>query len=440
MTENDLMNACLNRGEQPLWNYLLANDELCKKYPLGFLQDMVSNAFSLSAYDFFMQILTNGVKEKFISRFGVKCLDILYEFLDKVTSYNDTPSLQNFLEWFLIFDHEIKRESFAQENSVRLMTAHASKGLQAPFVILADAHFYKATNDRKIIDVKNENDAFSGILLWNFASNGERSKNMEKLHNEHMQLKSEESQRLLYVAMTRAENFLYILGEKSRNNNKLCWYKLIEDSGAARHIGNYQYYREENENATLSLDQESETMPNWFFEKLPLATEITAQASKTEQTIYGEYVHMLLNEIPRQAIHVDPLDIEFEAIFDTVADDVLSKINLPILSSQKKDAAKAEALRILRNYAHIFDPISSIGEVPFVYNGKEGRIDRVVFQDDQVLIVDFKTGAFHEQIPAQYMKQLEYYQDAVCEMIGKMRSDVKTAILWTQSSEFCLIH
>jgi ATP-dependent helicase/nuclease subunit A len=221
ITESELMNLCLNRKEEPLWSYALEDKGLCEKYSLRDLNSLIESALYLPPYDYFMKILTSGTKEKFISRLGVKCLDVLSEFLDIVMKYEqeNTASLQSFLKWFDSFVHEVKKESFLNENSVRLMTVHASKGLQSPFVIIADSDFIRTKNDKILV---SDDD----ILLWDFFSKM-RAKQTELLAKVHSALDLEESKRLLYVALTRAEDFICVLGEKGGKNNENCWYNFI---------------------------------------------------------------------------------------------------------------------------------------------------------------------------------------------------------------------
>jgi ATP-dependent helicase/nuclease subunit A len=218
MTENDLMRACIDRQDKHLWDYV------SKNYDIKNLKNYIDKALQLSAYDFFMYVLTDGTKEKFIARLGERCIDILHEFLGLVMNYEreNTASLQSFLKWFRLFasEHEIKRESFADKNVVRLMTAHASKGLQSPFVILADAHFIKTERNRILKTA-------DGVLLWDFSENYQPQK-VEQLRLDQNESDNAELYRLLYVAMTRAEDFLYILGEKHQNQlNSKCWYNFL---------------------------------------------------------------------------------------------------------------------------------------------------------------------------------------------------------------------
>jgi ATP-dependent helicase/nuclease subunit A len=223
ITDDDLASACLERKDKTLWNYLSGNDQLFKKYSLDKLQNYINQALQLPVYDFFMYALADGLREKFIYRLGRQCLDVLNEFLDITLNYEaeNNPSLQSFLIWFRSFEHEIKRESFGKEDSVRIMTVHASKGLQAPFVILADTHFSHIKGEKLLMSEE-------GLMFWDFSIR-HRSKKISSLYENSLHMHDEESRRLLYVAITRAEDFLYILGAKHTNAlDEKCWYSFIQ--------------------------------------------------------------------------------------------------------------------------------------------------------------------------------------------------------------------
>jgi ATP-dependent helicase/nuclease subunit A len=213
ITEEELMRVCLARKDKRLWSYLKEN------YPQ--LQSYVDMAFTYSAYEFFMRILTDEVRGKFVERLGEQCLEMLHEFLSIVIHYEDDnlSTLQNFLEWFRSFDHEVKRESFADRDAVRLMTVHAAKGLQAPFVILADCHYVHSKISSNILKTQE------GLLLWDFSCNC-RPEKIKQIVASKQKDDEEEFFRLLYVAMTRAEDFLYILAERKKEKS---WYNYICD-------------------------------------------------------------------------------------------------------------------------------------------------------------------------------------------------------------------
>ncbi|MDR0968047.1 MAG: UvrD-helicase domain-containing protein [Holosporaceae bacterium] len=209
MTESELMQVCLDRKDDCLWDYIKENERVEK------LRDYVDRALKLSTFDFFASVLADGTREKLIGRLGERSLDALNEFLAIVMNYEreNSPSPQNFLEWFRSSEFAIKRESFADQNAVRLMTVHASKGLQAPFVILADASHYGANRKEDLLRSED------GFLFWNI-SDKRQPQIIKRLREIRQSEKDDEYYRLFYVALTRAEDFLYVVGEKDKSGEK----------------------------------------------------------------------------------------------------------------------------------------------------------------------------------------------------------------------------
>lgn len=432
MTEEDLMQACLGRQNEHLWDYLLRH-EFAQKYHLEKLENYVRLAHSLSVYDFFMHVMTDGVLEKFISRLGAKIVDTLYEFSDIVMQYekNNTASLASFLAWFRSFDHEMKKEPYGNNNVVRLMTVHASKGLQAPFVIVADAQFMKSAQQTdKILQ-----DEESGMLLWNFKS-ASQPNNVRNLYEKKKEADAEEADRLLYVALTRAENYLCVLGKANpkKETSPNSWLGKTQNIGAKFETittfeQNTQRFGQFEIGQHLPIEKERfevTEMPTWFKEKLP--TPIAENADDeidTPQITYGNYVHLLLSELPkypRKMAH--DVAIELADKFD--------------LSNENIHQAMFEVERIFEKHEFLFGENSS-AEVPFVFKGQEKRIDRLVETDSQIWIIDFKTGTPHSTIPQAYVNQLNEYKRAVAAIKNIADFQIKTAILWTKNAELAVV-
>lgn len=435
ISEDELMRLCLEREEKGLWEYCLQNSELCRKYHLKELQKIIDIASCETAYTFFSYALTNGLKEKFISRLGEKCLEALYDFIDIVENYEkeNTASLQSFLQWFRLFGNEIeiKRESFNCENCLRLMTVHASKGLQAPFVLLADTHFYKTKNEK----ILKTND---GILLWNFSADFRPNK-MKNLCAEYDKYESAESKRRLYVALTRAEDYVCILGQNQEKRRNDCWYDFIKREMNAEkfkemeiceqkllRLGNFSIANNDESEVILKNEKNNIEIPHWFYEKLELpatSPENTGQLVQTEQMTYGDCVHLLLSELPK-----------YGNSFEMFADAFVNQFDLP---DSLKKSAKKEALTILSDekFRFIFAN-DSLSEVTFVDgNEQEGRIDKIVFLNGDIWIIDFKTGIYQEEIPQKYVEQLEKYKKSVMEAFNVQQNNIKTAILWTSNAK-----
>ena len=346
-SEADLMKVCLARGEQELWEYLLKNEEMTEKYPLLKLKEYIDRVFELSVSEFFISALVDGLKERFINRLGERCLEVLNEFLDVVTIYeqNNDESVQNFIDWFADFEHEIKRENFSSGNQVRIMTVHASKGLQAPFVILADTNF-SCNTDEKIM--KSE----EGLLLWNFVSE-KRPEKLKKLCEKYVKLDFQESQRLMYVAMTRAEDFLYILGKQNQKSlNENCWYKIIENNMKVekfikterkgvqlKRVGDYSYSSENFENRKL-VKNENFAIPEWYFEKISFENtenerEMAENLKNADEVFYFLKQKMLNYSIADQEDFFEIAN-DFLVNFEIDAEEKEKIINQCYMATKKK--------------------------------------------------------------------------------------------------------
>src|SRR3546814_927436 len=151
-------------------------------------------------------------RRKLLRRLGAEARDPIEELLNAALQFeaDATPSLQRFLDWFDRGEVEITRDPSAPLDAVRVMTAHGAKGLQAPLVILADA-----TADPEA--------SRSGTIDWDIVGDGvktpvfrprkeELAGSLDRAVEAAKRRDRQEHWRLLYVALTRAEERLVIGG------------------------------------------------------------------------------------------------------------------------------------------------------------------------------------------------------------------------------------
>jgi ATP-dependent helicase/nuclease subunit A len=109
------------------------------------------------------------------------------------------------------------------------------------------------------------------------------------------------------------------------------------------------------------------------------------------------------------------------------------------LPAEEQNELRRETLVVLRHpdFAAIFGP-GSQAEVPLVglVEGQvlSGQIDRLVVEDERVLVVDFKTlrpppGSEAEVAPV-YLRQLALYRAALAQIYP--RHEIRCALLWTE--------
>jgi len=195
------------------------------------LSRWLARADFTTPFDFFAEALgPEHGRRRLLARLGREASDPIDELLARALQYQrvEAGSLQGFLRWFEAGGGEIKRDLDAnRRQEVRILTVHASKGLQAPIVYLPDTTRVPRDTDRLLAErdgksrlwIPRSDDANEAARAWR-AEARERS--------------LQEQNRLLYVAMTRAEDRLYVggwIGTKKQDTG--CWYDRIAAGLAA---------------------------------------------------------------------------------------------------------------------------------------------------------------------------------------------------------------
>lgn len=182
------------------------------------LCDIIEWSQKMSPYTFFTTILSDGVRQSMIAALGTQIIDPLEEFLTICLAYERTMpgTLRHFLKWFVTGDSEIKRDMDAS-SGVRVMTVHGSKGLDARAVFLIDTVRIPKNEHILPLPMHTAPKPFPAPWLWTPRSNNV-SNACANISNAVKQNKMAEYYRLLYVAMTRARDALFIYGFEPRKN------------------------------------------------------------------------------------------------------------------------------------------------------------------------------------------------------------------------------
>lgn len=453
-----------NRGETSLWQKLQErrNDDPIYAKSYDYLLSLYNKVDRLKPFELYSEVLGPlGGRKAMEARLGHECLDPIDEFLNLTLAVGQhTQSLQEFIDWLSLDETEIKRDqNRGRPTEVRIMTVHASKGLQAPIVFLPDTTGLPHT-DNRLQDLLADEDRH--ILLWPPYKAAIQGMYAEYLYENTKAKAAEEYRRLLYVALTRAEDRLYIAGYGSVKDNS--WYDLIHKSAMAMLSDNRA------QPITLDFPQQQwggngfrigasplaqfvkniapvklpARLPDWL--QAPIASEykplqvlipshplLTEPASTSPiiSNAYGQQrgriIHRLLQSLPE----TDP-DSWRQAAERYLAQPVLN------LTAEEQADISRETLHLISNpvFRDYFGP-NSRAEVPL--SGHIGdyvvhaQIDRLVLLPDKVKILDYKTNRPIPQnigdVPEVYLRQMASYQ-ALVERIYPQKT-VETALLWT---------
>ena len=445
LNDDDLFKLCYNRGGANLWSKLKDFSEYAETYQT--LQTLFNMVDFVRPFELFDYVLTkmNG-RKKFILRMGYEVEDALDEFMNLILDFEKEhiPSLQNFVEWVENHDLEIKRESKQNDvDAVRLMTAHGSKGLQARIVFLPDTTIDNAVkNEQKLLINENTDTTY-------FPFNKDFYEDCSKEINQYLSKKeAEERRRLLYVALTRAEDELYICGYSgsAKGASADSWYGLcrsaLEKVGELKSDGtliyeiggeikapkktqtadNYTYFEPEEWIFTEAKPENALSKP-YTPSKLDDGDDtdsVSPLADKGDYFKRGTIIHKMLQFLPKT------LENQLN-----VAKKYLAQTDFS-LSEQKQISDEVCAVLNNPEFTDIFGPYSR-AEVPVMGEVKgriiSAQIDRLIIMPDRIKIVDFKTNRRVDEIPPEYINQLNVY----AELIGIIypNKPIETYLLWT---------
>ncbi|MCF8467948.1 MAG: UvrD-helicase domain-containing protein, partial [Sneathiella sp.] len=225
--DNQLFELAYGRKDS-LWRALRENKTGLPIFSAArdFLGGQLNRADYVPVYEFFADILGRlRGREKLLTRLGQEAADPIEEFLSLALNYQRTEatSLQSFLHWIEAGAAEVKRDMEQGRDEVRVLTVHGSKGLQAPIVFLPDT-CQASKAQPSIFWTEDE----LSLPLWPVrTANDDPLTARARATAKNRQL--EEKKRLLYVALTRAEDRLYICGWEGKTKRPAdCWYELID--------------------------------------------------------------------------------------------------------------------------------------------------------------------------------------------------------------------
>ncbi|TDH37849.1 double-strand break repair helicase AddA [Pseudohoeflea suaedae] len=438
----------------------------------------------LSVHDFFATILgPEGGRVAYLGRLGTEVGDVLDEFLGLALDHDEAgiPGLQSFIAMLDSQSPEIKREMEQEGDAVRVMTVHASKGLEAPIVFLVDSGGadFQASHVPKFWLVEGPRGRYP---LWLPDKASRSVAAAQQAVADQKSQAEEEYRRLLYVGLTRPADRLVVCGYRGlREAGTPTWHSMVEsgfglaeddadllveqferpvgeESFAVRRI---RYERDQQPAAAIdtteSRDGEADRasfhcpatplprpaglprplMPSAAGAAIsgdeprdefisPFSADRTSNAHAAER---GKAAHRLLQVLPGLPRG------EREAAARRYCERAM-----PSMPAEDRQALVAESLAVLNHpdFSDIFDAesrteVSVMGTIEL--GGRQrvvsGRIDRLSVSGDEVLILDYKTGAM---LPGEihhpaHAAQLAVYREVLKPLYpGKA---IRAALLYT---------
>ncbi|MBM3518884.1 MAG: double-strand break repair helicase AddA, partial [Alphaproteobacteria bacterium] len=404
-------------------------------------------------FELFAQVLSaGGGRERLLGRIGAEAAEPVEEFLARALEYEreHAPSLQGFLHWLETGRAEVRRDLEHGRDEVRLLTVHGAKGLEAPIVFLPDTCRVPRLEDKLLWPEGTD------LVLWPPRKDACDGQSLLVRETAEQRLRSE-YRRLLYVALTRAEERLYVCGWNTLQARAPgCWYDLI--APAVRELGSEvagadgapfwrvaEPRRSAPDHPSGPARETPETRPPaWLGATAPVtpadARLTPSRPAGVEPVVRsplgraapawrrGVLIHRLLQTLPamaagqREAAAAAYLAQPGHGLRPAEQDEI-RRVTLGVLATP--------------DFAPLFGP-GSRAEVPLAGRvaGRVivGQVDRLAVSGEEVLVIDYKTHRppprSVDEVPTIYLQQMAAYQ-ALLGAIHAGRT-VRCALLWTE--------
>lgn len=373
--------------------------------------------------------------EEIVRMFNLNEIETAYvsSFLNTVNNYciRHNSNIAKFLKWF----EKQKSKSYAkisQEiDAVKLLTIHKSKGLESPIII------YPILTERSHgnnIWIDFEPDALypdANLSTGLFSMSSLQDTAFEHFHSIEKKKQTIDSINLLYVAMTRPKDKMFVYCESPTKDpgkaatdsyysllKTFCktWDKMAQttelpDSTPELHEQFVFGEDMNNSESQTQNDYHNIDMGNILFQSWQDRLQIARQnnVKPNENIRRGIIIHDILSRIDNA---------------DTVTHTIDKYCELHDIEDLDKKQI-ADSIQKVVTQPHTADFFSkehpSKCEASIFHKGKELRPDRIVYKPNEILVVDFKTGYAdpHSTKMEQYQKQVEEYCNAIAAIHKK---------------------
>ncbi len=430
-----------------LLRYLKSNDNIEAK--AHFLYFAASGQGNIAIHDFIAEGMAQPTEEHLENWLALHAIHIsfkncrkrsLYEAVETIVdAFIKKKSNQSYVQYFLdlVLERDMRTQSGIADfleywdtngsrfsipspegnDAVRIMTIHKSKGLEFPVVIFpfAEEDYGRAQRDKMWLELDDEAFGFQKALIDSGSKVSEYGEKAAELYFIKSQEELLDNINILYVALTRAEEQLYIIssrnfkanGELMNNMSSYFIKYLVQKQLFDNRIAEYEFGNPERLSVDEGVEKTQQSIKVVGERFSPRGVKIAQRESlmwgttRLQAIEFGNVMHEILSFIRTE--HDIPL--------------ALARATEDGLIVRSQQEAVEKTLRAI-----IFHPELAVffAEDNLIYNEQSIirrevqtiKPDRVAIKDKNALLLDYKTGSHQPK----YEAQLAAYQTALEEM------------------------
>jgi ATP-dependent helicase/nuclease subunit A len=318
-------------------------------------------------------------------------------------------------------------------NAVKIMTVHASKGLQFPVVFLPSLDEDNVPRSSSIV-IEEEGER---IFLAYEEDSNKRKRIRHFMKRKEKEL--EEEKRLFYVAVTRARDFLCMLAaprKEKPHSGRLAYItdnlehlhplKVINESDVESLYSSYRSSTVTTYSPEPFLSEPVYTEPISYEPSLKwrdVTEDLDIRIKHGEDwVLLGRIFHSLFEEIAKGIIRPD--EIDNRALILLKNEIYIKKDIERLMDIIKTDFERLEISGHLKDV--VLPQTNSYAELPFILQKRDtvfrGRIDRIIVKDGVAIIYDYKTFPVKEkdlsELIDKYRFQMDIYRGAAEKILS----------------------
>jgi len=373
-----------------------------------------------------------GLLENVIFRLGLDALQngYIHQLLDIAYQFDASmgPSLEGFIDHYR--KEAYKTNVMIPENSgaITVMTAHKSKGLEFPVVILPKLNFYSPRKNTLLVKTTDF------VIETSISKKAQNIDYLEPLVTAEMNAIYMDALNLMYVAFTRPIDRLYAFGITPKSSNDFT--KRMESvlkqvsetppDEKTRIFMEWGSKPERTEHHTDSATMESfhpvSLEDRLWFPEISLRSKSTTENEElSEQIRLGKQFHSIMeqSESPEKA----QLLIEEGMKTGLIAVNFKEALSGMVGSFYENEAVKA----LLESGKHLNERTLLVDE------NTRLRPDKLIVKDKKAVVLDFKTGAAlpkHETQIRQYAEVLQQigYEEVEAYLYYSMVNELEKVV------------